>query len=534
MNITSARTVAELARRRIRMGATLVLAAAPCVVLAAPPSPAVYPDTSRIAPFFESAFTSRAALVGIGDSNQLYNTTGFEFGWHEALLARYGLWGTPLIAAGEEYGFAASSGTNATVQTAGPGNNGSFAFWGAPQPFTALMSSVAPIYPSGYLWVPASADMPVSATPHGLILGGSAGLDLNDALRFHFTHALFPNGRELHAWVTDGNWLGGVYGQATFSTLDPSPNANSAFEPAPAVTDTVDLPPAFRPFWLRLCFTDERLRSRGPFFLMYLQAENPNRQRGFAVHTFYGLGGASARDMAGTIAESTDAQLSLYFQRVRAPLGPNPKVIVRICAGVNDRSEWIPSYTNYILPANSPEAFRDNIGSIVSRIRGIWALNNWNAKSELQFLVTVTHAISNPDDTKLQEYRAALRTLADSTDDITLVDFSKLANAVEMSYRSWYLQPWDPIHLKPGGYVGLAERELEALVTRPCTDPADIDNNGTVDTRDLVALLSDFGGSWLTEGQGGDLDNDRDCDTIDLVNILSRFGDSTCNAQHGG
>jgi hypothetical protein len=523
----------------------MLCAALWCLALFVPiaqaqPDSAVYPNNTRLREVFVAAKTQRIAMVGIGDSNQLFNTNGWENAWNEALRARYNLWGTALISAGEDYGWSSSVGTGATVQPASPTNNGSFNFGGAPVEASYWLTVFPQMSPAGYLYINTSAAVEGQAPPHGMTITGTSGLELGGRLRFTFSHALFPVGREIHAFVSEGAWGGNIVAESVFSTDDPSldapppPPKGHGEQPAaaPIDTQTIDLPADPARLWsLRLWFGDERGRARGPFFLTHMQAENPDRTTGAAVHTLYGLGGASARDMAATLVGAPIEQLSLFFSRVRAPLGPNPKVIVRINSGVNDRSEWMPSVGSNLLPGNSPAAFRDNLDAIMTRIRNVWAINNWDAASELSFLVCVSHPLSAPDDLQLQFYRSEIRALADRLEDMTTIDLNRLANANEIARRGWYNTPEDHYHLNVGGHQGIAERELIALVRRPCFDPADIDNNGTVNTRDLLYLLQDFGQSDLTAGQGGDLDADARCDTADLVLFLGRFGSQTCNAD---
>jgi len=518
-----------------------VLLAAVCLVRSsdAQIDGAVYPNNERLREVFASARHRRIALVGIGDSNQLYASDGWEYAWSQALLDRYSLWGTALLSAGENFGTGSSVGTGAATQPAAPYHNTDFQFWTAPPEAVALMGDHPALAPAGYLYIPPDAESPSTSTPHGMVITFVSGLDLSARLRFHFTHALMPGGRELHAFVSQGNWGDPVLMTQAFSTADDgqthsgrgSGGHGEEIVPAPPVTDSIELPPAPRWWNLRLWFGDEVARTRGPFFLMYMQAENPDNQRGAAVHTLFGLGGASARGMAFSLAQASDAQLSLYFQRVREPLGPNPKVIIRINSGVNDRSEWLPSFASFVLPGNSPEAFRDNIDAVLTRVRAVWTLNNWDADAELSFVISVSHPIDTPDDPDLERYRASLRGLADRAPDVTLVDLSRLACADELLARGWYQSPTDRFHLNRFGHLAVARRELLALVRRPCFEPADLDNNGAVATRDLVMFLQDFGTPALTPGWGGDFDADGDCDTADLVLFLGNFGALTCNAE---
>lgn len=513
---------------------------------AAQPELAVYPSNEGLREVFNAARAQRIALVGIGDSNQLFDTQGWEAAWHWTLAGRYGLWGTSLVSAGEDYGFSSSIGTGAGVQAAAPQNNGSFQFTSAPETCGYWLSVFPGISPAGYLYVPVESEIPGTATPHGMVLTGASGLDLSARLRFSFTHALFEEGRTLNAFVSEGNWGGSVIAQQKFSTDGPrSSPASGAPQrprgeghggghpvPAPIVTDSIELPPDPQRSWsLRLWFGDDRGRARGPLFLTYMHAENPDRATGAAVHTLYGLGGSSTRDMAAAIVGAPIEQLLLYFQRIRESLGPNPRVVVRISSGVNDRSEWMPSVYSGYLPGSSPDAFNDNITAIIRHLRLVWQINQWDAESELHFLVCVSPPLSQPDDPYLTAYRSSIFTLANRYPNVTIVDLSRLANTPELTRRGWYRADDDHFHLSPAGHAGVAGRELDVLTRQACHNPADNDNNGSVNTRDLLRLLEDFGNPGITPGWGGDLDADGDCDVADLVVLLGAFGAQTCNGK---
>lgn len=503
---------------------------------------AVYPNNHRLREVFAAARQQRIALVGIGDSNQLYNANGWEDAWHNALAVRYSVWGTALLSAGESSGHGSAVGSGAATQPAAPNNTaGAFHFEGAPPELTALMADHPVVPPAGYLYIPPDIDTADAATQNGMVITNASGLNLNDRLRFNFSHALIEGGPNLHAVVSQGVWGDPVLWVQEFSNALPGNRTGSAetgedhgqpaVVPAPIVTDSIDLPAAPRWWSLRLWFADERTRPRGPFFLTFMQAENPDNTKGAAVHTLFGLGGATARAMAQSLMLASDAQLSHFFERVRAPLGPSPRVIVRINSGVNDRGESLPSASAYITPGNSADAFRDNIDTILTRIRAVWDLNHWDSGAELSFLVCVSHPISSPDDDLLVRYRDAIRDLADRAPDVTAVDLSMLARAEELSASAWYQAPDDHYHLSLTGHRAVAERELLALIRSDCWEPADLDNSGEVSTRDLVQFLNAFGTPALTPGWGADLNADGVTDIQDLVWLLARFGSQTCNAD---
>ncbi|MBN8643723.1 MAG: hypothetical protein J0L61_00590 [Planctomycetes bacterium] len=500
---------------------TLLASAAPAPSALAE-SAAVWPDNARIRDHISAARTRRIAVVGLGDSNQLYNSVGWDDACTQALGHRYALWGTGLISFGESVGFGSSVGAGVACHPAALSGGSLFQFGGAPRQLDALLSAPEVVPPSNYLYIPPGVETESRSPLNGLILTPLCGLELHtSAVTIHLTHGLFPSGLALRAWVSP-------YDPVQEPFADFALKTQGAYG---AATTSFVLPPGLSWGASRVWVGDERARCRGPFLGYYMQAEQPSRTTGAAFHTLFAKGGASARDMAASLLNATDAQLTLFFSRVRAPLGPEPRVTVRIVTGVNDRSEGLPSAVNTISPGNSPAAFRDNIMGVVNRLRGLWASNDWDAASELRFVLAVSPPMGTPDDPSLIEYRSVLRSIAAHNPDTVALDFSQLVTPEEMLWRNWYeAGGLDRYHFTALGHAGLVERELEALIRRDCWEPADFDNSGEVNTRDLLGLLEDFGRA-VAPGQGADASGDGAVNTADLALLLSKFGAPTCNAS---
>jgi hypothetical protein len=78
------------------------------------------------------------------------------------------------------------------------------------------------------------------------------------------------------------------------------------------------------------------------------------------------------------------------------------------------------------------------------------------------------------------------------------------------------------LQIRIGSASGEEGEGLMSITLIPLADcPADFDDDGDVDTEDLLTLL----GAWGTAGPDGDVDEDGDVDTEDLLALLAAWGD---------
>lgn len=466
-------------RRRYRgalVGACLGLWAAGVSNVAwADPSPPVITHPEGIQPWLYAAVTARADVVCLGDSNQLQQGHGWDHGWIKALDQRFGLYASGLISAGENSGN--GSGAGYEYSLASTASSGLFHYAGAPQPLDILLAPGSGVVPLNYFFLPEKRSGGATAV-HGLFIDHYSGLDVNGPLRFHLVHALFPPGPsgqfKLHCQQA----------VPPYQTYAVGPLQSTASHTGYGVaTTTLTLPVGTRESALNFRFTPVGQDLIGPFLAYYVRCENTARPVGVSLHTLYAQGGRSARDMAAALLAADSAQLTLYFQSIRALQGPNPRILIRVNTGVNDRNEYAPSVLNQITPGNTPEAFADNLRAIVARIGIIWLLNNWPAE-ELYFLFTLSHPVAIPDDPLLLEFRAAAAELAAASPRCSAIDLGMLTAWGEMVANGWYQYGgFDTNHLTQPGYEALAEREVAALEGGACW--RDLNGDRRLDAEDL-------------------------------------------------
>ncbi|MEC9372689.1 MAG: dockerin type I domain-containing protein, partial [Planctomycetota bacterium] len=360
-----------------------------------------------------------------------------------------------------------------------------------------------------------------TAASRGLLLERLCPIDLAARLRFHMLMGSFDEG--------DGTISPRVrIGEAPWTVL-------ASADPVNSVTGSlgdlsmfqIDLPATVeRSYPIQFLIDDQNATVQGPLFVLYLRAENRDRQSGVSFHTLLHRGGKGLRTFAEDLILASDDYLSQFFAQVRWLQGEQKHVLVRINSGLNDRNDSTPSVgPNAGYASNTRQGYADNLQAIINRIREVWALNEW-PEEELFFLLTPSHAIYLPDDPMLINYRDAAAAVAAENDRTGFVNLNVLADATVMSVNGW----WDitgRVHLKQSGYEGLSELEIDALqqvIFRPRRSP-DLDGDGAVNAGDLATLLSSWGACEPIPAECvADLDGDGAVNAGDLATLLSRWG----------
>ena len=137
-------------------------------------------DADDLAPFFEAAATRRVDIVGIGDSNQLFQSHGWDEGWILALDARFDTYATSLLSLGENSGFAMGAGAGFRVFSSRSGN--AFTYAGAPEPLDDMLKRVPGFAPMGYLYIEAAATRTI--TNHGVRVSPNGPIATSAPLTF--------------------------------------------------------------------------------------------------------------------------------------------------------------------------------------------------------------------------------------------------------------------------------------------------------------------------------------------------------------
>ena len=146
-----------------------------------------------------------------------------------------------------------------------------------------------------------------------------------------------------------------------------------------------------------------------------------------ATVTSWGYGGESTREF---FAE----QYEPVGQENRAEIldrivdGGSGKLLVFVMEGLNDRSEDQPSL-NGIADPDSPEAFIDNVSTLIDGVRSDWAAAG-NDASDLHFVTFGTY--DQGSDPQLESFSAALQQQATETDDVSFIDLRTLSGGLTL------------------------------------------------------------------------------------------------------
>lgn len=508
---------AKLAMHAAAVGAAVVAGLSPDVhgddTRRQRPAPIVKPEA--LLPWIIKAETGRADLVAIGDSNQAFQTTGWDHGVSRAMELRFGLYATGLLSLGENTGQGLGLGYGYQVHSTA--STGQFVYTGAPVELETFMTTTLGMHPLRYLRVPIGSQAG-GWINQGMYMLGSSSLDTSAALRFSVTYGVIPG---THPGVFKPSVR---IGQSPFATLIEGDIVQTSGSAYSAATATLDLPREERPFNLDFRLSPWGWNVVGPFVGYYVRVENAERERGVSAHTLYALGGDSARDIAARMQGVSDAQLALYFERVRAAQHPPVRVLVRINCGLNDRLETLPSVGPIGgLDSRTGPGYADNLRAIINRVQQVWQASGWSA-DELFFLLSVSHVVASPDDPLLIAFRQAAAEIAQGSPNIAATNFEGITSYGEMLSRGWYeLGGFDINHLTQSGFEQLATRELRAIEAGKCW--RDLNRDGAIGVEDL----------YEANAAPSDLDMDGVASSADIRCLAAtiRAGEAS-DVIHGG
>ena len=466
----------------------------------------------RLAPFFAAAAQRRADVIGLGDSNHVFNSHGWEHGWNAALAARAGVYGTGLISLGENAGN--GSGIGYRCGTLSTIASGAFIYADAGPPFDALMN--VPMTPNNanYVYLPRGATAPSNAAA-GLSINSDSPVRASGHLRFQLVFGRFEGSTALLRPVIRLN--------------DPPYSALAEFGPVPMFAPTNDVgiaefqiqntPP---PSAVALLLARPGAPAyESPLLGLYASADDPDRLVGHAYHVLYFRGGHSLLTMANTLNTIDPSQVRLFLslagggQRNEA----GPIALVRINSGLNDLRTNEPSFVGGFVPGSSPEAFADNLRAVIDSVKTSWAAAGF-ADESLYFLLTASHPIAGLDGQLLERYADVAASIALSMPRAACVRVHRLTDPEEMLRNNWYrLNGADTYHLNQPAYIELAERELEAL-ERWC--PGDWTGDTSFDSEDIAVFLADW------ERGEGDVNRDGNTDSDDIVLFFQKWDAANC------
>lgn len=298
-----------------------------------------------------------------------------------------------------------------------------------------------------------------NSSASGVVISASGEIPAEDALRAHYCYATFASGAgQFGVCVRKESSPFGKYASGTFVT---APLADAI------VRNSIDVSAdgARVGFSLGVKWTNVGTEGiEGPFFGLWSRVERTAISSGFSYHTLGYYGGKSLRDMAYYVQQMSNATLDNFLQEAIYLQGSTKTVVMSVNSGLNDRSETETSVgPGAIADGDSPEAFVDNFKALYTRIKARWAALG-QSQNNLFWVVSVSHPISDPDDSELASYRTALAAHAATLSNVRYVDISALTNETEMLSNSWYASGGsDRSHLTQAGYEQIGLKIIDAL-----------------------------------------------------------------------
>ncbi len=410
----------------------------------------------------EQAAVRRIDIVGLGDSNQPFGGAGWDHGVQDKMSSLYPMYATGLTTHNENGGFGNGVGYKFRAMT-----NVMWADWtlgantGAPAFFDAFGGGVGFEDTHGYCWGEAlTAVVPNAA--NGIAMDGDCPVGVSGHLRGHVSYGQF-------ATVGDGMFQPQFRLGAPPGTVLATGVVNSEGYAVDAMAEYgLDLPAdGLRSGPLQFWISRGDLVAdhwRGRVFTEFVRVENVDRAAGFSYHTWAWHGGKSARFTANALITANDSYKRYYLQQVRRLQGGNPIVIFWINHGFNDRGEPLPSVGPQagIVPGWSAAAYGDNLQGIINSITEAWT-GSGGATTEIYFVLMPSHPVENPNDPRLESYRAAAAQVALANPRTCAVDLSQLTTADEMAARFEY-DSLGVNHLAQHGYERLACLAIDAIM----------------------------------------------------------------------
>ena len=391
----------------------------------------------------------RVDFIGIGDSNLVFNGTGWDHGLQFALSQSFPMYATGLISVNEGGGNGSGLGFGYGRRGAGAGY---MPFVGAPVELSKYLNGALSPANYGYL-----ADGSSKTDPGlGMSLSSTCPIDISANLRYDLWYGTFASG----AGSID---LSARLAVSPFTTLTTSGAISTNTGVLGNIAkDSLTLAAAARTQNVEFLTSNNSRSLVGPFFGTYQRLTNTDRLTGFSWNTMSFRGGQTLRDHANAFLAATDDELIHYLQAVRdgqsAQLGK--MFIFTVNSGLNERNELAGSTSVGPNPTTggTPAAMVDNFEAIRIRIETLWQAQGWNV-TEIYWLMFVSHPVSEPDDAELVAFRAAFdQHIIAKVPRGQIVDITDFTDADEMLASGWYNSGGaDRVHLAQSGYeqIGL-------------------------------------------------------------------------------
>lgn len=411
-------------------------------------APQAVVNGSALTPFFSKARTRRVDWIDLGDSNELFGGNGRNHGIQYALRNNgIPLYGTGLFSGNENNGSGSGVGyfCNSTNNGGRPNDNGS-----PPAGLNAYNQMVVgslsgPQFFPQVPWILSDAQSDANNTGFTIQLGGP--FDVNAAWRGWWRYGTFTSG--------SGSFRPSIRrGSAPFTTLISSatiPTGGSGG--VGLLTTNLNIVAAARDYNIDFRWEQAGTTLQGPIYALWLHADCLDIPTGIQYSTMVARGGQGLFEYIQCVQASATGVEEFLRCACEAQEG-SPTLMICINSGFNDRNDAADLSLGPIggLPSDTPEGFADNMRGIIIALQDAWDALGYD-RSDLYFLMQVSHPISSPDDADLIAYRAACIPITAEYENTASSDLSYFYQPLNANGVAWYQDnASDRLHMKIAGY----------------------------------------------------------------------------------
>lgn len=381
-------------------------------------------------------------FIGIGDSNQVYSAHGWDHGWQYALDQVAPMYGTGLVTYAENNFNGSGLGWNyaKTDNNIGTGSD--------PHSSVFVRNSGSGLSPHLPMYLDTGTLNGSGA--NGVIINSATNLDLTAELYYDLDHATFDGG---------GGSLrfGGRREESPYTALPTADAISTDGRNLWRTTRHTIAADTGRSEWgsITARFAAFGISIDAPIATLYQTVINSSRTNGWRFTNGLYRGGEGLRTFAGDCTGLSDNTWAYFFNRIRArqlELGQRPRVVIVINSGLNDRGDSTNSVGPSPAPSNTAAGFKDNLNAIRNRIRSVYP----GSVDELTFLSVPSHPVSNPDDSRLIDFRTASAEWASEYDDTAWLDISAGYTSTQILANGWYQSGGsDTSHLTQSAYESI-------------------------------------------------------------------------------
>lgn len=388
----------------------------------------------KLKSFMAKSKTQRVAVIAMGDSNQHFGGHGWGKYMCQAILKKFGSYGTGLVQVVRRVPtWAKAKGLRSTEAPKELGKD-LFTYW----------------------YLPKGEQQKSNWNVTGFGITKDDPMDIRGSLKYRIKYATFADGK--------GSFQPAVrLNKAPWKTFFKADKISTSGEKTEMkeFSMTLKADPK-RDFPIMFLASPVNAMIEGPFLGEFFSIENLDKKTGCSYSTLYGVGGKSLSDMLTFLNDKGEATLTSYFKFVRESLNNDKSCMIMINSGLNDRnrkSTSIGPEKNAL--SNTKEGYKDNLKGIMMLLEKCW-IKAGGKKETIHFALMPSHPVSTPDDKKLVSYREVALELAKEKQNASCILLPKIVSQETMKKDGHYDKHGNA-HLTKKGYEEISKQVAEAM-----------------------------------------------------------------------